>query len=67
MPKPGTNPAPEDIKAFLKDKLSNFKIPEDVIIRPDEIVGLAVYLASGASDYMTGQTLFLDGGYAIST
>ncbi|HOG08249.1 MAG: class I adenylate-forming enzyme family protein [Syntrophales bacterium] len=34
MPKPGKNPTPEEIKEFLKDKLSNFKIPEDVIIRP---------------------------------
>jgi 2-deoxy-D-gluconate 3-dehydrogenase len=31
--------------------------------RPEEIGPLAVYLASGASDFMTGQTLFLDGGH----
>ncbi|PYN97548.1 MAG: 2-deoxy-D-gluconate 3-dehydrogenase [Candidatus Rokuibacteriota bacterium] len=31
--------------------------------RPDEIGPLAVYLASSASDFMTGQTLFLDGGH----
>jgi gluconate 5-dehydrogenase/2-deoxy-D-gluconate 3-dehydrogenase len=43
------------------------KIPFRRFGRPDEIVGLAVYLASGASDYMTGQTLFLDGGYSISS
>ena len=42
------------------------KIPFRRFGRPNEIVGLAVYLASGAPDYMTGQTLFLDGGYAIS-
>lgn len=34
MPKPGKTPTPEGIKEFLKDKMSNFKIPEDVIIRP---------------------------------
>ena len=34
MPKPGKNPSPEEIKEFLKDKLSNFKIPEDIIVRP---------------------------------
>ena len=34
MPKPGTSPTPEGIKEFLKDKLSHFKLPEDVIIRP---------------------------------
>ena len=30
--------------------------------RPEEIGPLAVFLASAASDYMTGQTIFLDGG-----
>ena len=30
--------------------------------RPEEIGPLAVFLASSASDFMTGQTLFLDGG-----
>ncbi|MBN2282347.1 MAG: acyl--CoA ligase [Deltaproteobacteria bacterium] len=34
MPNPGKEPTPEAIKEFLKDKLSNFKIPEDIIIRP---------------------------------
>jgi len=31
--------------------------------RTEEIGPLAVYLASSASDFMTGQTLFLDGGH----
>ena len=31
--------------------------------RLEEIGPLAVYLASAASDFMTGQTIFLDGGY----
>lgn len=33
---------------------------------PREVGLLALYLASEASDYMTGQTLYLDGGYTIS-
>lgn len=32
---------------------------------PDECAGAAVYLASRASDFVTGTTLFVDGGYAI--
>lgn len=33
VPKPGTSITPEEIKEFLKDKLSKFKIPQDVIFR----------------------------------
>jgi 2-dehydro-3-deoxy-D-gluconate 5-dehydrogenase len=32
---------------------------------PDELAGTAIYLASQASDFVTGTTLFVDGGYAI--
>ena len=34
--------------------------------QPEEIAGLAVFLASQAADYMTGQTLFLDGGMSVA-
>ncbi|HET8531869.1 MAG TPA: glucose 1-dehydrogenase [Methylomirabilota bacterium] len=34
--------------------------------RLDEIGPLVVYLASAASDFMTGQTLFLDGGHSAA-
>jgi len=34
--------------------------------RPEEIGPLAVYLASSASDFMTGQTIFLDGGHSVA-
>ena len=34
--------------------------------RPEEIAGIAVFLASAASDYMTGQMVMLDGGMSIA-
>ena len=34
--------------------------------RVEEIGPLALYLASGASDFMTGQTIFLDGGHTAA-
>jgi NAD(P)-dependent dehydrogenase (short-subunit alcohol dehydrogenase family) len=41
------------------------KIPFGRFGTPDEIVGLTIFLASPAADYMTGQTIFIDGGYSI--
>lgn len=41
------------------------KIPARRIGEPEEVGALAVYLASPASDFMTGQTLYLDGGQTI--
>ena len=34
--------------------------------RVEEIGPLVVYLASPASDFMTGQTVFLDGGLSVA-
>jgi NAD(P)-dependent dehydrogenase (short-subunit alcohol dehydrogenase family) len=38
------------------------KIPARRIGEPEEAAALAVYMASSASDFMTGQTVYLDGG-----
>lgn len=46
-------------------KFLMFKIPLKRIGKPEEIVGTALFLASEASNYITGETIFVDGGYAI--
>src|SRR5947209_2227803 len=40
-------------------------IPMGRLGEPEEIGPLAVYLASAASNYMTGSVLFIDGGYLL--
>jgi NAD(P)-dependent dehydrogenase (short-subunit alcohol dehydrogenase family) len=42
-----------------------FKIPFKRLCKPKEIVGKAVFLASGASDYIAGAIIFVDVGYSI--
>jgi NAD(P)-dependent dehydrogenase (short-subunit alcohol dehydrogenase family) len=41
-------------------------VPARRTCRPEEIGPLVVYLASRASDFMTGQTVFLDGGHSAA-
>jgi 2-deoxy-D-gluconate 3-dehydrogenase len=42
------------------------RIPLRRLGEPDEVGSLAVYLASPASDFMTGQIIYLDGGQGAS-
>ncbi len=42
-----------------------FKIPFRRFGKPEEIVGTAIFLASEASDYITGAVIVVDGGYSI--
>jgi len=51
--------------AHINQRLTR-DIPARRIGHPDEIGPLAVYLASSASDFMTGQTIFLDGGHSAA-
>src|SRR5262249_21139282 len=40
-------------------------VPARRMGRPDELGPLAVYLASSASDFVTGETIVVDGGQAV--
>jgi NAD(P)-dependent dehydrogenase (short-subunit alcohol dehydrogenase family) len=39
------------------------RIPLGRWAEPEDLAGTAVFLASDASDYVTGQTIFVDGGW----
>lgn len=54
---------PEALQA--RDEGAAERIPLLRVGRPREVGYLAQYLASAASDYMTGQTLYLDGGMTV--
>ncbi len=66
---PGWFATPMTDDAFADPKI-NERLTRDVpmrrIGRPEEIGPLAVLLASSASDFMTGQTIFLDGGHSAA-
>ena len=40
-------------------------IPMGRVLEPDDLVGTALFLASPASDFITGQTIVVDGGYSV--
>jgi NAD(P)-dependent dehydrogenase (short-subunit alcohol dehydrogenase family) len=50
----------EDHPEDLKERIAS--IPLGRMGDPQDYVGAAIYLASRASDFLTGQTLFVDGG-----
>jgi NAD(P)-dependent dehydrogenase (short-subunit alcohol dehydrogenase family) len=50
---------PEVQEALSKD------IPMHRVGWPDDIKGLAIFLASPASDYITGQEILIDGGWSL--
>jgi len=56
-------------EAMADEKLRTLflsRVPARRIGEPEEVATLAVYLASAASDFMTGQTVYLDGGQTIA-
>jgi 2-deoxy-D-gluconate 3-dehydrogenase len=56
-------------EAMADEKLRTLflsRVPARRLGEPEEVATLAVYLASAASDFMTGQTVYLDGGQTIA-
>jgi NAD(P)-dependent dehydrogenase (short-subunit alcohol dehydrogenase family) len=43
-------------------KLVSAKIPMGRLAEPEDIVGAVLFLASGAADFITGQSIYVDGG-----
>jgi 2-deoxy-D-gluconate 3-dehydrogenase len=43
------------------------RIPLGRLATPEDLVGAAVYLSSAASDFVTGHTLFVDGGWVAGS
>lgn len=56
--------------ALWQNPLLNDRLMEDTpagrVAEPDEITGIALYLASSASDFTTGAVLTVDGGYTLT-
>lgn len=50
--------APDSLKGIIK------RTPFGRFGKPDEVAGAAVFLASSASDFITGACLWVDGGYS---
>ncbi len=58
---------------LAKDRLSNKKVLEKILFftplkrigEAKDIIGPVVFLASDASDFVTGQTIYVDGGRSI--
>jgi 3-oxoacyl-[acyl-carrier protein] reductase len=55
----------EGLTISLKADLTK-SIPLGRIATPDDIVGPALFLASPLSDFVTGQTLVVDGGLMMA-
>ena len=65
---PGLYPEPREMTEEREKNLAKWaerSIPLKRTGRLREVGYLALYLASSASDYMTGQTLYLDGGLSL--
>jgi NAD(P)-dependent dehydrogenase (short-subunit alcohol dehydrogenase family) len=60
-----TTEAYEKTEPGRYDKILN-RLPLRRWGKPEDLIGTVVFLASGASDYVTGQTIFVDAGWTIT-
>ncbi|MCR4398680.1 MAG: SDR family oxidoreductase [Firmicutes bacterium] len=60
---PGYIQTPENAGQVKPGVVAN--IPMGRLGTPEDLVGVTVFLASEASDYLTGQTIVVDGGWSI--
>jgi 2-deoxy-D-gluconate 3-dehydrogenase len=57
-------------EALLKSEVGErilARIPLGRFAAPEDLVSAAIYLASPASDFVTGHTLFVDGGWVAGS
>ena len=55
----------EEEEPRKEEEMTTRRLPMGRVAEPDEIKGIAVYLASDASSFVTGQVFVQDGGYTI--
>jgi NAD(P)-dependent dehydrogenase (short-subunit alcohol dehydrogenase family) len=65
---PGATDTPLNKDAYTAEVRRNYeqRIPLGHIAQPEEVAGTAVFLASGASAYLVGQEIVVDGGLTIN-
>lgn len=56
-----TGQTPDELKQFILPRVPLFRLGE-----PDDVAKVVLCLASSAGDYITGETIVVDGGYFLS-